>query len=411
MEMNCRFCNNPVEEIFLDLGMSPLANSNLKSSELNNVESFYPLCSYFCSNCYLVQLDEFEQPENIFSNYDYYSSFSETWNNHIESFVNSAISRFNLSQENQIIEIASNDGYLLKHFKKKNFPILGIEPATNIANDAESSGIPTLNKFFGTQTAKELSSSGKKANILIAFNVLPHVPNLNDFVEGLKILLDSNGLLIIQFSAYLMNLIEQNEFDMIYHEHFSYFSLHTLQKIFSSFGLQIFDVEKVSVHGGSLRLFIKHENNSDFILTTNVDKLLAAEKQFGLTDSSIYNKYSEQISIVKQNIWKFFISAKQENKKIVCYGAPAKGNTLLNFCGVGKDFVEYTVDKNPHKQNLFLPGTHIPIYSPEKIRSTKPDYVLILPWNLKDEIVKQMSFIRDWNGKFVVLIPEIEIID
>ena len=409
--MNCRFCNNPVEEIFLDLGMSPLANSNLKSSELNNVESFYPLCSYFCSNCYLVQLDEFEQPENIFSNYDYYSSFSETWNNHIESFVNSAISRFNLSQENQIIEIASNDGYLLKHFKKKNFPILGIEPATNIANDAESSGIPTLNKFFGTQTAKELSSSGKKANVLIAFNVLPHVPNLNDFVEGLKILLDSNGLLIIQFSAYLMNLIEQNEFDMIYHEHFSYFSLHTLQKIFSSFGLQIFDVEKVSVHGGSLRLFIKHENNSDFILTTNVDKLLAAEKQFGLTDSSIYNKYSEQISIVKQNIWKFFISAKQENKKIVCYGAPAKGNTLLNFCGVGKDFVEYTVDKNPHKQNLFLPGTHIPIYSPEKIRSTKPDYVLILPWNLKDEIVKQMSFIRDWNGKFVVLIPEIEIID
>lgn len=409
--MNCRFCNNPVEEIFLDLGMSPLANSNLKSSELNNVESFYPLCSYFCSNCYLVQLDEFEQPENIFSNYDYYSSFSETWNNHIESFVNSAISRFNLSQENQIIEIASNDGYLLKHFKKKNFPILGIEPATNIANDAESSGIPTLNKFFGTQTAKELSSSGKKANILIAFNVLPHVPNLNDFVEGLKILLDSNGLLIIQFSAYLMNLIEQNEFDMIYHEHFSYFSLHTLQKIFSSFGLQIFDVEKVSVHGGSLRLFIKHENNSDFILTTNVDKLLAAEKQFGLTDSSIYNKYSEQISIVKQNIWKFFISAKQENKKIVCYGAPAKGNTLLNFCGIGKDFIDYTVDKNPHKQNLFLPGTHIPIYSPEKIRSTKPDYVLILPWNLKDEIVKQMSFIRDWNGKFVVLIPEIEIID
>jgi len=217
--------------------------------------------------------------------------------------------------------------------------------------------------------------------------------------------------LIIQFSAYLMNLIEQNEFDMIYHEHFSYFSLHTLQKIFSSFGLQIFDVEKVSVHGGSLRLFIKHENNSDFTLTTNVDKLLAAEKKFGLTDSSIYNKYSEQISIVKQNIWKFFISAKQENKKIVCYGAPAKGNTLLNFCGIGKDFIEYTVDKNPHKQNSFLPGTHIPIYSPEKIRSTKPDYVLILPWNLKDEIVKQMSFIRGWNGKFVVLIPKIEIID
>ena len=409
--MKCRFCNDPVKQVFLDLGMSPLANSNLKSSELNNVESFYPLCSYFCSKCYLVQLDEFEQPENIFSNYDYYSSFSDTWNKHIESFVNSTISRFNISQENQIIEIASNDGYLLKYFKQKNFPVLGIEPATNIAHDAESNGIPTLNKFFGVQTAKELSSSGKKANILIAFNVLPHVPNLNDFVEGLKILLDSKGLLIIQFSAYLMNLIEKNEFDMIYHEHFSYFSLHTLQKVFSSFGLSIFDVEEVSVHGGSLRLFIKHENNSDFKLTSNIEKLLIKEKQFGLTNSSIYDKFPEKISIVKQNIWKFFISAKQDNKKIVCYGAPAKGNTLLNFCGIGKDFIDYTVDRNPHKQNLFLPGTHIPIHSPEKIRSTKPDYVLILPWNLKDEIMEQMSFIRDWNGKFVVLIPEVEIIN
>ena len=409
--MKCRFCNNSVEEIFLDLGMSPLANSNLKLSELNNVESYYPLCSYFCSKCYLVQLDEFESPENIFSNYDYYSSFSDTWNKHVESFVNSIISRFNISQANQIIEIASNDGYLLKHFKKKNFPVLGIEPATNIANDAESNGITTLNKFFGIQTARELSSSGKEANILIAFNVLPHVPNLNDFVEGLKILLDSKGILIIQFSAYLMNLIEKNEFDMIYHEHFSYFSLHTLQKVFSSFGLCIFDVEEVSVHGGSLRLFIKHQDNSDFKLTSNIEKLLLREKQFGLTDTSIYNKFPDKISIVKQNIWKFFISAKQENKKIACYGAPAKANTLLNFCGIGKDFIEYTVDKNPHKQNLFLPGTHIPIYSPEKIRLTKPDYVLILPWNLKDEIMDQMSFIREWNGKFVVLIPKVEIID
>ena len=409
--MKCRFCNDPVKQVFLDLGMSPLANSNLKSSELNNVESFYPLCSYFCSKCYLVQLDEFEQPENIFSNYDYYSSFSDTWNKHIESFVHSTISRFNISQENQIIEIASNDGYLLKYFKQKNFPVLGIEPATNIAHDAESNGIPTLNKFFGVQTAKELSSSDKKANILIAFNVLPHVPNLNDFVEGLKILLDSKGLLIIQFSAYLMNLIEKNEFDMIYHEHFSYFSLHTLQKVFSSFGLCIFDVEEVSVHGGSLRLFIKHENNFDFKLTSNIETLLIKEKQFGLTNSSIYDKFPEKISIVKQNIWKFFISAKQDNKKIICYGAPAKGNTLLNFCGIGKDFIDYTVDRNPHKQNLFLPGTHIPIHSPEKIRLTKPDYVLILPWNLKDEIMEQMSFIREWNGKFVVLIPEVEIIN
>ena len=397
--MKCRFCNNSVKEVFLDLGMSPLANSNLKLSELNNEESFYPLCAYFCSKCYLVQLDEFESPENIFSDYDYYSSFSDTFNKHIESFVNSTISRFDISQESQIIEIASNDGYLLKYFKKKNFPILGIEPARNIANDAELNGIPTLNKFFGVQTAKEVSSSGKKANILIAFNVLPHVPDLNDFVEGLKILLDSKGILIIQFSAYLTNLIEQNQFDMIYHEHFSYFSLHTLQKIFSSFGLSIFDAEEVSVHGGSLRLFIKHEKNSDFEITPNINKLLDAEKQFGLLDSSIYNKYPEKISNVKQNIWKFFISAKQNNKKIVCYGAPAKGNTLLNFCGIGKDFIEYTVDKNPRKQNLFLPGTHIPIYSPEKIRSTKPDYVLILPWNLKDEIIEQMRLYSSLGRK------------
>lgn len=411
LEMKCRFCNNSDLHVFLDLGMSPLANSNLTSSELNNVEYFYPLCSYFCSQCYLVQLDEFEHPENIFSNYDYFSSFSDTWNHHVESFVDSLISKFNISQEKQIIEIASNDGYLLKHFKKKNYSVLGIEPAENIAKIAESNGIPTINKFFGIQTAKELLSSGKKADILIAFNVLPHVPNLNEFVQGLKLLLDPKGFLVVQFSAYLINLIEQNEFDMIYHEHFSYFSLHTLQKIFSSFGLCIFDVEEVSVHGGSLRLFIKHENNSDFKLTSNIDRLLIVEKQFGLTDPSIYNNFPEKISIIKQNIWKFFISAKQENKKIVCYGAPAKGNTLLNFCGIGKDFIEYTVDKNPHKQNLFLPGTHIPIHSPEKILSTKPDYVLILPWNLKDEIVEQMSFVREWNGKFVVLIPDVEIID
>ena len=409
--MKCRFCSNPDQHIFLDLGMSPLANSFLTSSQLNNAESFYPLCSYFCPKCFLVQLDEFEHPENIFSNYAYFSSFSDTWNEHIELFVNSVISRFNISQEKQIIEIASNDGYLLKHFKKKNFPILGIEPAKNIAKDAESNGIPTINKFFGIDTAKELSDNGKKADLLIAFNVLPHVPNLNEFVQGLKILLNQKGLLVIQFSAYLVSLIKNNEFDMIYHEHFSYFSLYTLQQIFSKYGLSIFDVEKLFIHGGSLRLFISHEDNSIFEKTENVEKLLEIEQQVGILNPSFYTEFPKKINLTKQEIWKFLISAKQENKKIVCYGAPAKGNTLLNFCGIGKDFIEYTVDRNPHKQNLFLPGTHIPIYSPEKIRSTKPDYLLILPWNLKDEIVEQMSFIREWNGKFVVLIPKVEIID
>jgi len=409
--MKCRFCEYSELEVFLDLGMSPMANSFLKQSELNNAESFYPLCSYFCPNCFLVQLDEFEPPQNIFSNYAYFSSFSDTWTSHVESFVSSVISKFNISKERQIIEIASNDGYLLKHFKKHEFPVLGIEPATNIAKVAESNGIPTVNKFFGIETANEISSKSKKADVLIAFNVLPHVPNLNDFVQGLKILLNQKGLLIVQFSAYLMSLIKYAEFDMIYHEHFSYFSLHTLEKIFSENNLSIFDVEKLPVHGGSLRLFISHKDDSTFTKTKNISKFLEQEKEFGLHEPLLYQEFSKKVLSVKQEIWKFFISAKNENKKIACYGAPAKGNTLLNFCGIGKDFIDYTVDKNDHKQNLFLPGTHIPIFSPEKIKSTKPDYLLILPWNLKDEIIEQMSFIREWNGKFVVLLPRIEIID
>ncbi|KFM20124.1 3-demethylubiquinone-9 3-methyltransferase protein [Marine Group I thaumarchaeote SCGC AAA799-P11] len=409
--MKCRFCGNSELQVFLDLGMSPLANSFLKQSDLNNAESFYPLCSYFCQNCFLVQLDEFEPPKNIFSNYVYFSSFSDTWNSHIESFVSSLISKFNISKERQVIEIASNDGYLLKHFKKHEFPVLGIEPAANIAKVAESNGIPTVNKFFGIETANELSSKGRKADVLIAFNVLPHVPNLTEFVQGLKILLNQKGLLVVQFSAYLMSLIKYTEFDMIYHEHFSYFSLHTLEKIFSKNDLSIFDVEKLPVHGGSLRLFISHKDDSTFTKTENVSKFLEQEKEFGLQEPLFYKEFSKKVLSVKQEIWKFFISSKNENKKIVCYGAPAKGNTLLNFCGIGKDFIDYTVDKNDHKQNLFLPGTHIPIFSPEKVKSTKPDYLLILPWNLKDEIIEQMSFIREWNGKFVVLLPRIEIID
>ena len=407
--MKCRFCENSELQVFLDLGMSPMANSFLKQSELNNAESFYPLCSYFCPDCYLVQLDEFEQPKNIFSNYAYFSSFSDTWNSHIESFVSKLISKFNLSKDKQIIEIASNDGYLLKHFKKHDFPVLGIEPAKNIAAVAESNGISTINKFFGIETAKELSSDGKKADVLIAFNVLPHVPNLNEFVKGLKILLNQKGLLVIQFSAYMMSLIKHAEFDMIYHEHFSYFSLYTLEKIFSEHELSIFDVEELPIHGGSLRLFISHKGNLDFQKTENISKFLNKEKEFGLHDSLLYREFSKKIISVKQDIWNFFISSKCENKKIVCYGAPAKGNTLLNFCGIGKDFIDYTVDKNDHKQNLFLPGTHIPIFSPEKIKSTKPDYLLILPWNLKKEIVSQMKDIRKWNGKFVTPIPEVKI--
>ena len=409
--MKCRFCKSALTNIFLDLGMSPMANSFLKSTELDTKEPHYPLCSYVCSNCFLVQLDEFEKPQEIFSNYAYFSSFSTTWLDHVEEFVNQLINQFKIDKEKHVIEIASNDGYVLQHFKKKDIPILGIEPAKNIASDAESKGIPTINKFFGVDTAQELVQNGQKADFLIAFNVMPHVPNLNDFVNGLKMLLNPDGILIIQFSAYLLKLIELNEFDMIYHEHFSYFSLGTLKKIFSELKLKIFDVEELSIHGGSLRLYIIHEENNSCQKSTRVDQLLEKEKQFGLLETSTYDNFTKNIQNVKQDICNFFVEARKENKKIVCYGAPAKGNTLLNFCGIGKDFIEYTVDKNPHKQELFLPGTHIPIYSPEKVLSTKPDYLLILPWNLKDEIIEEMNFIRDWNGKFVVLIPKIEIIN
>ena len=409
--MKCRFCNSSLTNIFLDLGMSPMANSFLKSTELDTKEPHYPLCSYVCSNCFLVQLDEFEKPQEIFSNYAYFSSFSTTWLDHVKEFVKQSINQFKIDKEKHVIEIASNDGYLLQHFKKKDIPILGIEPAKNIASYAESKGIPTINKFFGVDTAQELAQNGQKADFLIAFNVMPHVPNLNDFVNGLKMLLNPDGILIIQFSAYLLKLIELNEFDMIYHEHFSYFSLGTLKKIFSELKLKIFDAEELSIHGGSLRLYIIHEENNSYQKSTRVDHILEKEKQFGLLETSTYDNFTKNIQNVKQDICNFFVEARKENKKIVCYGAPAKGNTLLNFCGIGKDFIEYTVDKNPHKQELFLPGTHIPIYSPEKILSTKPDYLLILPWNLKDEIIEEMNFIRDWNGKFVVLIPKIEIIN
>ncbi|MGI0073220.1 MAG: methyltransferase domain-containing protein [Nitrosotalea sp.] len=407
--MNCRFCNKPVEQIFADLGMSPLANSFLKSDELNRGETFYPLRTFVCNNCLLVQLEEFESPEQIFSNYAYFSSYSETWLKHVEDFVAKATNRFGLNKNSLVIEIASNDGYLLQYFKKKDIDILGIEPAANVAKVAEEKGIPTTVKFFNTDTAKELASLGKQADLLVAINVLPHVPNLNDFIEGIKVLLKINGVTVIQFSAYILQLIQKNEFDTIYHEHFSYFSLLTLQKIFSSHGLIIFDVEELPIHGGSLRIYAKHSENKSLQVNQSVNDIIKKETRFGLENLKTYEIFQKQANTVKLNIWNFFINAKHSDKKIVGYGAPAKGNTLLNFCGIGRDLIDYTVDINPHKQGLYLPGTHIPIMPPEKIRETKPDYVIILAWNLKEEIMSQMKYIREWGGKFVVLIPEVKI--
>lgn len=407
--MNCRFCNFKLKHIFADLGKTPLANSYLKQDQINQTEVFYPLCTYVCSKCFLVQLDEFEDPKEIFTNYAYFSSYSKTWIEHVEKFTENVIQRFKIDSKNQIVEIASNDGYLLKNFKKFNIPILGIEPAKNIAKIAKMRKIPTIAKFFGEKTARELSNKNKKADLLIAFNVLPHVPNLRDFVKGLKILLKSKGVIIIQFSAYLIPLIKETEFDHIYHEHFSYFSIFTLRKIFSEYNLEIFDIEKQNIHGGSMRLYIKHKKNHDIDIGKKVMKEIKKEIDFGINDLSTYLEFNKKVNSIKTQIWKFFIDARLQKKRIVAYGAAAKGSTVLNFCGIGKEFIDYVVDANPYKQKLYLPGTQIPIYNPKKILQTKPDYIIILTWNFKEEIMKQMQVIKKWKGKFVVLTPKVKV--
>lgn len=405
---NCKFCSSPLDVIFVDLGMSPLANSFLNQEMLNKKEPFYPLRVYICSKCFLVQLEEFERPENIFTNYAYFSSFSESWLKHAEKYVDLVTTRFGFNHNSQVVEIASNDGYLLQFFKRKNIPVLGIEPASNIAKVARNKGISTIEKFFGTQLATELIEIGKSADLLIGNNVLAHVPNLNDFVSGLKILLKLEGIVTMEF-PHLLRLIQQNQFDTIYHEHFSYFSLMVTQKVFAAHKLEIFDVEELPTHGGSLRIYVKHEENNTIDKTKNVSNIIQKEKKFGLDDISIYTDFSRIVKLAKQKLREFLFTAKKENKKVVGYGAPAKGNTLLNYCEVGVDLIEYTVDRSPYKQKLYLPGTHIPIKNPEIIRETKPDYVLILPWNLREEIIEQLNYIRKWNGKFVVPIPEVKI--
>jgi len=408
--MKCRFCDEELKHLMVDLGMTPLANAYLDIDSIQQEESFYPLRIFVCHNCFLVQLAEsVESPKQLFSEYLYFSSYSKTWLNHTEELAHNLIDKFSLDEKNQVIEIASNDGYLLKHFKNKNIPILGIEPAENIAKFAEKQGIKTLNKFFGLQTANELKQTGCEADLLIAINVLPHLPNIKDFVEGIKKILKPNGVCMIQFSTYMLPFLHDTEFDSIYHEHYYYFSLLSVQKILSTFKLEIFDVDELSIHGGSLRIYVKHQENLKIKINQKVNNLIKKEIENGLDLVSTYESFSKRVTSSKLKIWNFFITAKENNKKIIGYGAPAKGNTMLNFCGIGKDIIEYTVDISPHKQGLFLPGTHIPIKKPEIIKETKPDYVIILAWNFKEEISQQMNFIREWGGKFIVLHPKIEI--
>ena len=406
---NCRFCGTTLKQTFCDLGISPLSNAYLKPAQLQQMEPFYPLHAYVCEQCYLVQLQEFQSPENIFSDYAYFSSYSDSWLKHAKAYTEYMIERFEFNSSSQIIEIASNDGYLLQYFKAKNLPVLGVEPAQNVATVAQAAGIPTVIKFFGVKTATELANEGKQADLLLGNNVLAHVPDINDFVGGMKKLLKPNGIITMEF-PHLLRLMEQNQFDTIYHEHFSYLSFTTVEKIFAKHGLILYDVAELTTHGGSLRIFARHTEDDTKPLTERVNNLRQLEKQTGLDDIKTYQNFAEKVRATKRNILDFMIQTKRAGKTIVGYGAPAKGNTLLNYCGIRTDFIDYTVDRSPHKQGLFLPGTHIAIHHPDKIKETKPDYVLILPWNLKDEIIEHMAYIREWGGQFVVLIPEICVI-
>lgn len=404
----CRFCDNELTQVFVDLGMSPLANSYLKPENLQQMEPHYPLCIYVCDECYLGQLPVFETPEGIFTDYAYFSSFSDSWLKHAKAYTDLMVERFGYDMKSFIVEIASNDGYLLQYFKEKSIPVLGIEPAKNVAVAANEAGIPTLVKFFGTETAMELAAEGKQADLLIGNNVLAHVPNLNDFVEGMKIILKKDGVITMEF-PHLMRLVAENQFDTMYHEHFSYFSFTTVEKVFAKHGLTLFDVEELPTHGGSLRIYGRHSEDNSKPVGKRVSDLKSREEDAGMTRMNYYQSFGEQVKETKRNILDFLIQAKREGKSIAGYGAPAKGNTLLNYCGIRTDFIEYTLDRSPHKQRQYLPGTHIPIYHPDKVKETKPDYLVILPWNLKEEIMEQMSYIREWGGQFVTLIPEPEV--
>jgi len=410
MSKKCRFCGNELRYTFADLGMSPIANDNLTSEHLNRAEKFYPLHTYVCDRCLLVQLEEFESPEHIFGDgdYAYFSSYSESWLRHAKAYTELMVERFKFSSASQVVEIASNDGYLLQYFHQRGIPVLGVEPAANTAKAAAEKGIPTWVKFFGVNTAKEMVAEGKSADLLLGNNVLAHVPDVNDFIGGMKIVLKPNGILTMEF-PHLLQLMQQNQFDTIYHEHFSYYSLITVEKMFAAHGLTLFDVEELPTHGGSLRIYGKHNDAVEPAVSDRVKQLKAKEAAAGLEDIETYLTFGEQVKATKRKLLKFLIEAKAQGKTIAAYGAPAKGNTLLNYCGVGKDFIDYTVDRNPYKQGLFLPGTHIPILHPERIRDTQPDYVLILPWNLKEEIMTQMAYITEWGGQFVVPIPEVRV--
>ena len=387
--------------------MSPLCESYVERDRLNHMEPFYPLHVFVCERCLLVQLLEYVSASEIFSDYAYFSSFSESWLRHARDYVDATTARFQLDASKHVVEIASNDGYLLQYFVAKGIPVLGIEPAANVAAVAIGKGIPSIVQFFGAATARELVATGHGADLLIGNNVLAHVPDLNDFVAGMQILLKPDGLITMEF-PHLMRMMAENQFDTIYHEHFCYFSFVTAEKVFKAHDLRLFDVEMLPTHGGSLRIYACHEA-AGLPPSPRIAALRTAEAEAGLTRLDHHLTFTPRVQRTKRKLLEFLIQARSEGKAIAGYGAPGKGNTLLNYCGIRTDFLDYTVDRSPHKQGKFLPGTHIPIFAPEMIQETRPDYVLILPWNLKDEIMEQMAFVRSWGGKFVVPIPEVRV--
>jgi SAM-dependent methyltransferase len=405
-KFNCRFCNTILKNIFINLGISPNANSYIKkSAKLTQVPKF-PLEVFVCNKCLLVQLPEYQSPSQLFSNYAYFSSYSESWLKHAKSYAEMIIERFKLKESKQVIEIGSNDGYLLQYFKRKKIPVLGIDPAANIVKEAEKKGIPTIVKFFSAKTARAIVLSGIKADLLIGNNVLAHVPDLNDFVQGMKQVLGEKGVITMEF-PHLLKLIEENQFDTIYHKHFSYFSFSVVQKIFEKHGLLIFDVEELPTHGGSLRIYASHKKNRENKVSIRVNKLLENELVSGLNQLKTLKEFNAKAEKTKKELLKFLKKAKQEGKTVIGYGAPAKGNTLLNYCGITSNLLAFTVDRNPEKQNKYLPGSRIPVYSPDKIFQAKPDYILIFPWNIKQEIMRQMKSVSKWGCRFVVPIPEL----
>jgi SAM-dependent methyltransferase len=407
--MNCRFCKTALKHVFIDLVNSPASNSFLEAEQLNEPETFYPLKVYTCHNCFLVQVDEYKKSGDIFdSNYVYFSSYSTSWLEHARQYTELMTSRFGLNENSQVIEVASNDGYLLQYFVKKAIPVLGIEPTLNTAEAARQKGVESLVEFFGTTLADKLVNKGTKADLLLGNNVLAHVPDIVDFVKGMKIILKPSGVITMEF-PHLLQLVNNNQFDTIYHEHFSYLSFYTVQKIFAAQGLELFDVDELKTHGGSLRIYGKHKEDHAKNISPNVEKLLKKEKDAGIDKLDYYANFTRQAAEVKVGLLDFLIEQKKKGKKVAGYGAAAKGNTLLNYCGIKNDFIEFVADANPAKQNKFLPASHIPVVNEDHLKKNKPDYVIILPWNLKDEISAQLSYIRDWGGKFVVPIPRLSI--